>query len=702
MNDSPRPQSPRHRVSLPWLACAGVFLALLGGGIYHTAQEKFFYFWDNFAYHRATLESLTAFEEPGTSWAQHLRISMQSGFSQLFTVTLAPLMHWCGEGRLVFIGGIIAFYLLPCAAFCTALVHRMVPLRGWQWPAVFMTCATLPVFWRASLTGYPDIGGLCIALGAALLISRDIAFARWRTALTLGPLLAATFLFRRHLVYAVIPLMLVTSASALLRTWLQPRGKKPTALASLGVRLLTTAAIATAIIWAVAPNYFRELVGTNFRELYLPFTFPVAQAWATHIGYVGVFYWLCALTGLGWTLCHGGAERWLAGMILGYIALSLTIWVFYLRYLSVQYNLHFAIMVAVGCGLLVAQLFRTRRPLVASLLVLLATGLWLDRLDFARLLPASADRLLPARIVPLQNPDYAAIEELIRFLRETATAPRNNVLVVASSQTLNSDMLTVGESALFGRNNRHLVIMNGSHADTVQPYPLRDMLAADWLVLVTPFQHHLRVEDQGVVLSTYQCMTEKTPYSADWKKIDRHFPLSDGAVATVYRRIRPTSEQVEVDTARRVFQTVGLNDAWTGPFMIGLAATGAEYFDFRIVTPTGPDRSDIDFEQLRFRPEQNEIRLFVWLSGRENSIGGRIEGSAKRSVQIRASFHPDRSPAQELAPTHAAGPVPSGGTFGFRLPSVSGVLVLHFGRTEPLPEGAAWGVAIRPLTLVAP
>jgi hypothetical protein len=228
------------------------------------------------------------------------------------------------------------------------------------------------------------------------------------------------------------------------------------------------------------------------------------------------------------------------------------------------------------------------------------------------------------------------------------------------------------------------------------------MLAADWLVLVTPFQHHLRVEDQGVVLSTYQCMTEDAPYAADWKKIERSFPLSGGATATVYERLRPTAEPVEVETARRVFETVGMKDAWTGPFMVGLAATGAEYFDFRIVTPVGPASANVDFEQVRFRPGQEEVRLFVRTSGREDSIDGRVEGAAQRSVHVWASFQPDQGTAGSLTPTHAAGPIAPGGTFGFRVPTFPGVIVLHFVRTEPIPDGTPWGIAIRPLTLRTP
>jgi hypothetical protein len=697
----PAPPASRAGRFLPRLGVTGAFVLLLVVAILHTRQERFFYFWDNFAYHRATLESLSALEQPGASWAQHLRISMQSGFSQMFTVTLAPLMHWLGEGRLTFIGGIVGFYLLPCALLCALVVNRLCPLRRWAWVPVFVTCATLPVFWRASLTGYPDIGGLCILLLTLLLIASDLGYRHWRTALIVGPALAATFLFRRHLVYAIIPLMAVVTCSAFLHTWLHAPARFR-GIVGLGLRLATSALLATAIIWAVAPNYFRELVSTNFRELYMPFTYPVAHAWSAHINYVGVLYWLAAGAGFGWTIARGGAGRWVSWMLIAYMTASLCIWVFYLRYLSVQYNLHFAIAVSVGCGLLVAQLLRAAKPAAAVALAILCATLWLERLAFFEVLPNSAERLLPVRIRPLRTPDYAAIESLIRYLREVAVAPKNNVLVISSSQVINSDMLTVGEGALFGRNRRRLAVMNGSHADTVQPYPLRDMLAADWLVLVTPFQHHLRRDDQGVVLAPYLCLTEQAPFAADWRKTDRTFELSGGIVATVFERVRSTDFATEADTARRTFATVGIKDAWTGPFMVGLAATGAEYFDVRLLTPAGPGRMTVDFEQIRFRPGQDEVRLFIRTAGHEKTIGGKLEGSLQRPVRLRATFLPDDGADQELTATHATEVVLPGGDFSFPVPSVPGLVVVHCAPIEPIAAGSPWGIAIRPLTLGNP
>ena len=685
----------------PLLLCAIIATLFIGVTIHYIRKERFFYFWDNFAYHRATLESLSALQQPGMAWLTHLRISMQSGFSQLFTVTLAPLMAGLGEGRTVFITGIIGFYLLPCAALCTLIVNRIIPLQRWQWPLVFTTCVTLPVLWRASLAGYPDIGGIMIALGAILMITGDPGYKKWTTAAGLGVVLTLTFLFRRHLVYLIIPLMGVTSCFALFHCYRERSERVWLPAGWTIVRLAFTTALTISLIWVVAPNYFHELISTNFRELYLPFQYPIDATWRQHRDYVGVLYWILGLFGLGWGMFAPGAKKWVSALLLGYLILSVYIWVFYLRYLSVQYNLHFAVIIAIGTGVLVALCGqKSSRNLFSLLLATILMLLWLDRLALFPFIPVAVGKVLPARLPSLNNPDYAEIERLITVLRTHAVPPHNNVLVVASSQLINSDMLTIGEGALFGRTHRQMAIMNGSHADTVQPYPLRDMITADWLIVASPFQHHLRIEDQGVVLVAYEAMKSATPYARDFEKKTSGFELQGGVKLEIYRRLTPTPFATQVDTARRVFDTVGVADAWTGPFMVGEAATGAEYYDARLIVPSSPGKYTADFEQVRLRPGQSSITLFTLVDGtREQQISALLGGSAESDAELLANFFPNSG---ESAPTNWSWrvSVPYGRTFQVPVPyGGKGILTLQLTPGKLPTSGAPLGVILRDLTI---
>lgn len=679
-----------------------VLAALFAAATVHYARsERFFYFWDNFAYNRATLESLGALQAPNVSWAHHLRVSMQSGFSQLFTITLAPLMSWFGESRVVYITGIVVFYLLPCAGLCTLVINRIIPLQRWEWSLVFTACATLPVFWRAALAGYPDIGGIAIALVAILLIIGDLGYRKWTTACYLGVTLALTFLFRRHLVYCIIPLMAATTCCSLGLSIGAADGRRISRALGTVARIALTTALTVLIIWLAAPNYFSELISTNYRELYLPFQFPISDVWLQHRNYIGIAYWLLGLTGLIWGIFRTGKPRWICALLLSYLVLSVCIWVFYLRYHSVQYNLHFAVVIAIGNGLLVASVSRQWGRLLPSVLLVMIFGaLWLDRLAFIRFVPAAVETVLPIRLAPLINPDYDEIKRLIVFLRDRAIAPHNNILVAASSGTINSDLLTVGEGALFGRNHRQMTIMNGSHADTVQPYSLRDMIAADWIVVASPFQHHLRVEDQGVVLAIYEAMQGTSTFAKDFQQLDTSFKLSGEIILLVYQRIRPAAYFTQVEAARNVFDTVGISDAWTGPFMIGAAATGAEYFDARLIVPSSPHKYTADLEQIRMRQDQSELTLFArLLSPKDTGITGRLGGFNSEGIDLIADFFPENSIGS--APTWSQKlSFKPGEKFSIALPKPDrGVVALRFIPLVRPDPGAALGLKIENLMI---
>lgn len=674
---------------LLWAAVAALFIGLT---IHYTRTERFFYFWDNFAYHRAVLESLTALQQPDTSWLHYLRLSMQSGFSQLFTITLAPLMAALGEGRPVFISGIVGFYLLPCAGFGTLIVNRIVPLHRWQWPLVFTACATLPVLWRASLSGYPDIGGLAIALGSLLLLTSDLGYKKWLTAIGMGALLAGIFLFRRHLVYCIIPLM--AAVSGLSPAYCLHEGGPRRWWLALGalLRIGCTTALTVFFIWLVAPNYFLELISNNYRELYLPYQATVHDAFRQHRDYIGLFYWGLGSLGLSWGLIRGGQARWICALLLIYVAISSCIWLFYLRYLGVQYNLHFAIIIAVAIGLLVAFMSEHPRRRPAGLALTLILGaLWLDRLAFLPFSPQAVDWALPARLPPMRNPDYDEIKRLIVFLHGRVTAPHNKILVAASSQTMNSDMLTNGEKSIYGSAQSRLAIMNGSHVDTVQPYPLRDMVAADLILVATPFQHHLRVEDQGVVLAISNAVLETSLFAKDFQKVDFGFSLTKGVELTVYARVAPTSYLTQVDTARQLFDTVGVSDAWTGPFMVGEAATGAEYYDARLIVPQSDGRFLLDLTQVRLKADQAAITLFVRTteSGPKH-IRGDIRGIG---LDVTAELFSDQSPSK---PTWQSTHSWSEGTdIDLAYPSIDqGILALTLVPKSKPPLGTPLGLRI--------
>lgn len=685
---------------LPWLLTVAVAAGALVFTAHYVNSERFFWFWDSFAYHRASLESLQRMEGGGVAWLQGLRVSMQSGFSQLFTTPLVPLMRWLGDGRAVYIGGLVGFYLLPFAWVASRIVNRFAPASRWASPLVFATCAALPVLWRATLSGYPDIGGATVAMLAVLVYFRDPTLRSWSTAGQLGLIFAAAFLFRRHLIYCVIAMMTAISGFTVVRIAIEEKAHRWRRLGGSVLKMAAVTGIVLAAIALIAPAYFAELTSTNFRELYKPFQQSVRLAFDQHWGLVGALYWLLAAAGfaLAW---RRREHRWAIAFLLGHLAVSFAIWTLYLRYLSIQYNLHFAFVVSCGIGALIASVWSRGRsgPFLAGVIAVLVVGLWADRLSDGARMPVFAERLLPVQLPPLRDRNYDELARLIRHLRTVDTNPASPVHVAASSIVINSDLLTNGEGALFGRANRRLGFMNGSHADTVQPYTLRDLVAADWMVQVTPLQLHLRLEDQGVVESVHRAFRESWPIAGDFSAESETFHLLPEMEVQIFRRIRPSGLAAQIDAARRMFDIVDVQSAWTGPWMMGRAATGAEYFDARLIVPRQPNIYYADLTQVRPGAGEPNVTMFGRMTvDRPHLLTGMPNGSGVAGWTMRLSLHPDSGAS--IDPWEQEMALAAGVPFSVALPNRGrAVVAIELCPAVPLPAGTPLGWGIEQLQL---
>ena len=177
--------------------------------------------------------------------------------------------------------------------------------------------------------------------------------------------------------------------------------------------------------------------------------------------------------------------------------------------------------------------------------------------------------------------------------------------------------------------------------------------------------------------------------------------LTNDLTISIFERIHPTGYETQIDTARRVFDAVGISDAWTGPFMTGLAATGAEYFDARLIVPIARGVFHADLEQVRFRENQSEIILFVRLTAESHRrLTATFLGSSDTDAQLHAEFFRDDS-ATNLDPVWTQQQkVRHGDGFEVTVPaSGPGLLALHLIPAKQPAPGAPLGVQLANLTL---
>jgi hypothetical protein len=206
---------------------------------------------------------------------------------------------------------------------------------------------------------------------------------------------------------------------------------------------------------------------------------------------------------------------------------------------------------------------------VAGMILAANTILGLTGLDFLKGSPLRP--LFAANWPPLVREDYDELARLARSLREINPDGRP-VFVAASSTTLNRTMLYSAERALFGWD-APTMLQNVPEVDSRDYYPLEALLLADFVVVAEPFQHHLPVEEQGIMQSVVDLFAQNRDLARDFTRLPEAFTLRDGVVVSVYRRLRPT----DLDTATRTFHFIrsrtgrqpggqldwlGLNPAW--------------------------------------------------------------------------------------------------------------------------------------------
>jgi hypothetical protein len=142
--------------------------------------------------------------------------------------------------------------------------------------------------------------------------------------------------------------------------------------------------------------------------------------------------------------------------------------------------------------------------------------------------------------------------QLYHYL-ESVASHNEPIYVAASSGILNDDMLwhahpnfyktmmTSSSSANFWKGYKMNVVHWVPFVDSYDNYPLGELQKAEYIIVTTPFQHHLPIDQQKVIHVVVKCFEEGWPFSKDFQLVPKSFKIGDGITAYIYKRIRPTS-----------------------------------------------------------------------------------------------------------------------------------------------------------------
>lgn len=526
---------PTRPVVLAAAAALLIVLANVFAAAYVSVEQSIYYwdfslYWKKFGLLGRLLQS-----DPAAAFTYSIRSIATENYTALPIIPLAPFALSFGDGRMPYILAITNVALLPSAALIACVAEKT--MQSWSWPRfVLATAAVLciHVLWAPTLRGFPDVLGVGIAC-AVLLVYFNRPLEQRRTLHLIGLLLCLLILTRRwYLFWAIsfFPAAILSYALGSSREHVNWRTFRSTSSALLVIGL----ACAVCIILLAAPLVIRMAI-TDYSAQYAAYRPDLAGAdrLGQVAGHFGVALLALSVSGLAW-LTARERSRAVGIFLIVQGAISLALFVRVQGLLGVQHYLLLVPTVGIGIAAAVNGLWDAR----------LSAGLRAGGIAavFAIALASAAVVLLPIKVraepllprvhyAPLVRSDLAQIERMMQVLEGLGP---EKVYVVASSDVLNWDTLKTGCRVRHPTLCRH--VATTADIDARDGFPSA-VLDADYVVLATPTQYHVRPEDQQVVGLVASDIRHRRRIGASFEPVAEQFELMRGVRAQIYRRTSP-------------------------------------------------------------------------------------------------------------------------------------------------------------------
>jgi hypothetical protein len=607
-------------VALAFVVAAAFARSFVGG-------ERFFYYWDFAAYQDIALRTADTFRTLGLVDAFYtVYLSTADDYNAIFAIPLLPFLSLLGETRVTYILGLTLLYQVPFLLALGGIAAKLVPSssRAVFWCTVVVGFVT-PMAWVPTLRGFPDVGAAALIALATRLYVEDPHVIRRSHVAVIGVLLALAILFRRHFLFAVIAFLVAMVLLALVRVSGRAAGRDARDAArelARGLARIGFVGTVTCATLAVFGHHFLMRIWTHdFATLYTGYQVPPSQVLVWYVKPYGVAVCLAACIGFVFAVRGRIVDRAATTFVAVFSVVLVVMWLVMVRQLGEQYTLHFTPPIVLGCSLLVWSLTRAASHLVGPPALLTTTACLLCNLFFGLSAhpkvyhPSPFRAAFAANWPPLRRTDYDDMRRLIESLQERA-GPDETVLVAASSHTINPDLLAHAAQSQFGRAGSLLKVLRTPALDSGDVYPLELLLQADYVVLVHPFQHHLQPEEQRVVKVVLDLFDEGRDFAQDFEPLPGVYRLEDEAVATVRRRIRPTSDAVALRTLRYVREGVRRKPGMQSDWMVL-----SELYP-SLTRRAGPD----SWTLLTHPTKRNEMPEARWLYIHETEDDVRVTG----------------------------------------------------------------------------
>ncbi len=528
--------------------------------MFYLSQERTFYSWDNAFYADQTLASADAFRHSLHGGARFIRASLTQEYLLLYTIPLVPCIWLLGASRAAYIIAVYAVYFTPFLLLASELARRMFPeeeVKAARLAAVF-TVAT-PASWVMILRGYPDIGGAALVAAALLLYERSDIARRWQPLLAAGLLAGSAALLRRGYVYSVIALYAAFAVDLAIHALAEREQEGTSGVLRRLLRVFVMGLSTCALVYLVAPVFIRNALNSSYRQYFVGWQQPASITLLTMLDTLGALVVLFALSGFVLLRRVTLQGRHAARVLLLATAAWIVVWAFHAHQPAYHYPQILPLAAVLGLTSLWLGVNRIQSRRVAlSVKSVITIVVLMNLLATVPITPLGMELaeaiphyVISAPIPPLVNPAYDEIVRLVAYLRSQAQ-PHDHVLIAGSSRNLNYDVLQAAERTTYG-GNPILQVDTAPPMDALGVLPTPNLLRAAYVVLARPIQYQTSPDREKVVTVLVTAFDEHWPVAGDFELLPGRFTLGQpGTEIRVYKRVRPPSDTVMADTAKRV------------------------------------------------------------------------------------------------------------------------------------------------------
>jgi hypothetical protein len=552
------------------------FIVAIGTWVY-IHKEKYFYFWDIAVYQNITLNLVGVLRNDLLKTIDVIKQSMGEDYSFLFSIPLFPLLKLFSfigfqdfhikslnyDTRISFILSLNFAYLFPyILSFGLIATSVKSNLSKWmRWIIGLCAALIVPAVWLPTLRGFPDTGAAFLVVLAVVFYLVDMKLRRiWQIPL-ISIFLGLALLFRRHFMYEIIAYFLALGSLWLINLIICARNKsiswKQTFIE--GLRIIITGISMVAFLALVSPSFLSHIISQNSFALYLSYDVDPIPLITYFSNFYGWGLLLLSFAGYGLFVFSISIDRlkWISLFLFGFYCILL--WTFVAKFVNPHYTLHYTFFIVVGLICLFMYIAQAKKVVKITFISAFIVYTIINMLIwFGEPVPAfvsSFRNIFTDSTQPNKRNDYSEIIRLAEFLQGNVS---NNapIYVVDSSGVMNEDLLRNADKVA-SPNSSRLNIMNVPAVDSRDYYPLEGLLHAQYVVVSTPYQRHLQINESGVSYAPFLAFDTKWELSKDFELMPFEANLYPDIKTHVYHRTRPTSAETAIRTLTQIENVVG-------------------------------------------------------------------------------------------------------------------------------------------------